>query len=91
MTDPLPDRLIEQLHAGAFPVTVWRKHRGLSERELASRAEMPPSELRRIEESRRLRDEQAKRLAAALGVTPACLAPLRGRFRGCEDALAGLD
>lgn len=91
MADHLPDRLIQQLHGGAFPVTVWRKHRGYTQRELASRAGMSPAELGRIEDSKRLRDDQADRLAEALGVTAACLSPVRGSFRSCEDGLEGID
>ena len=87
----LPDHLIEQLHGGASPVAVWRKHRGWTQGELASRAGMPPAELRRIEETRRLRDDQAERLATALGISFGCLDRVRGRFRGCDDALRDIE
>ncbi len=84
----LPDDLIERLYAGAFPVTVWRKHLGLTPNELASRAGMSPSELKRIEEAKRLRGKQGERLAAAMGISADCLRPMRGRWRGCDDALS---
>ncbi len=81
----LPDELIERLYAGAFPVTVWRKHLGLTLNELASRAGMTPEELKGIEEAKRLRGKQGERLSAAMGIAPDCLLPIRGRFRGCDD------
>jgi hypothetical protein len=52
---------------------------------------MAPAELRRIEENKRLTDDQAEVLAEALEVHPACLRRIRGSFRGCEEALAGIE
>lgn len=86
----LPDALIERLHTGAFPVTVWRNHLGLTQNELASRAGMTPSELRRIEEAKRLRGSQGERIAKGLGISPCHLRQVRGRYRGCDDALANI-
>lgn len=88
MTD-LPDHLIERLYAGAFPLVIWRKHRGLTQNELASLAGMPPGEVRRIENIKQFRGDQAERLAAALDIPPSCLSQVRGRWRGCEEALEG--
>jgi len=84
----LPDALIERLYAGAFPVTVWRKHLGLSVNELASRAGMSPAELKRIEETKRMIGDQCERIAKGLGIAPCHLSQVRGRYRGCDDALA---
>ncbi len=87
----LPDALIERLHAGAFPVTIWRKHLGLSVNELASRSGMAPAELQRIEDRKRLLGDQGERIAAGLGISPCHLCQVRGRYRGCDEALAALD
>lgn len=86
----LPDHLIERLYAGAFPVAVWRNHLALTVNELASRAGVSPAALRRIEETKRLRGDECERLAAGLGISPCHLRQVRGRYRGCEDALAEL-
>ena len=82
----LPDHLVEQIYGGSFPVTVWRKHRGWTQHELASRAGMSPSALRAIEQRKRLVEDEAEILAKALGISPCCLRA-RGRFRGCDEAL----
>ena len=48
---------------------------------------MSPTELMRIEEAKRFRGKQCERIAAALGISPDHLCQIRGRFRGCDDAL----
>lgn len=90
MTD-LPDEMIARILGGAFPVPIWRKHLGLTVNELASRAGMAPAELKRIEESKRFRGKQCERLAEAMGISPDHLRQVRDRYRGCDDALAGIE
>jgi transcriptional regulator with XRE-family HTH domain len=84
----LPDDLVSRIFAGASPVRLIREHRGLSQNELASAAGLSPSRLRQIEETKRIREEEAPRLATALGVSKCAFQSVRSRFRGCEDALA---
>jgi transcriptional regulator with XRE-family HTH domain len=67
---------------------VLRQHRDLSQNELASAAGLSPSRIREIEETRRLREDEAELLAKALRVTKCAFQNVRSRFRGCDDAMA---
>jgi transcriptional regulator with XRE-family HTH domain len=88
----LPDDLVMRLYAGASPVRLIREHRGQTQNELASRASMPPAEVRQIEKTKRFRHaDQCDRLAGALGVLPCALRSVQGRYRGCDEAAESFD
>jgi ribosome-binding protein aMBF1 (putative translation factor) len=72
----VPVALTERLAAGEFPVRVWREHRGLSARTLASRAGISAAYLSQIETGKKPGsfDAMAK-LARALGVDMEDLEP----------------
>jgi DNA-binding Xre family transcriptional regulator len=72
----VPIELTRRLMAGAVPVRVWREHRGLSGRALASRAGISAAYLSQIETGKKPGsfDAMAK-LARALGVDMEDLEP----------------
>jgi ribosome-binding protein aMBF1 (putative translation factor) len=74
----VPIDLTRRLMAGAMPVRIWREHRGLSARALASRAGISAPYLSQIESGKKPGsfDAMAK-LARALGVDMEDLAPWR--------------
>ena len=74
----LPIELARRLMAGEVPVPVWRQHRGLSARALASRAGVSAAYLSQIETGKKPGsfDAMAK-LARALGVDMEDLEPWR--------------
>jgi ribosome-binding protein aMBF1 (putative translation factor) len=74
----VPVALTERLAAGESPVRVWREHRGLSARTLASRAGISAAYLSQIETGKKPGsfDAMAK-LARALGVDMEDLEPWR--------------
>ena len=85
--DQIPDQLIGAIFGGASPVRVIRHHRGLSQNELASAAGLAPARVRQIEETHRLREGEAERIARALSVSKCAFQSVRSRFRGCDDAM----
>ena len=65
----VPASVVAELVSGGNPVRVWRRHRALTARELASRAGMSPAFLSEIETGRKEGSVSAlKRLAEALHV-----------------------
>lgn len=84
---PLPQKFFERLLAGEHPVKLWRKHRGWTVQELASRAGMPPATLRRIEARQRLQEAEATQLAQALGIHHCELQRFPHAFHGCGGEL----
>ena len=68
--DYLPIEAVERLCAGAHPVRVWRKHRGLTREGLAVRAGVAPSYLTEIETHKKPGSFAAlAKLAAALNIS----------------------
>jgi ribosome-binding protein aMBF1 (putative translation factor) len=76
--ESVPIEVTRRLMAGAGPVRVWREHRGLSARALASRAGISTAYLSQIETGKKPGsfDAMAK-LARALGVDMEDLTPWR--------------
>jgi DNA-binding Xre family transcriptional regulator len=74
----VPVTLTKRLMAGEIPVRVWREHRGLSARALASRAGISTAYLSQIETGKKPGsfDAMAK-VARALGVSMEDLEPWR--------------
>jgi DNA-binding Xre family transcriptional regulator len=67
--EAIPIEIADRLLAGENPVRVWRRHRGLTLRELADRAEIGKGYLSQIETGERAGTAATlKKLAAALGV-----------------------
>lgn len=65
----VPASVVAELVTGGNPVRVWRRHRGLTARALASRAGISPAFLSEIETGRKEGSVSAlKRLAEALSV-----------------------
>ena len=65
----VPADLVNRLLDGENPVRVWRKHRGLSDAELARSAGLSESYLSQIETGQRKGPvEQLQKIALALGV-----------------------
>jgi DNA-binding XRE family transcriptional regulator len=74
--DYLPSDSVRRLIAGEHPVRVWREHRGLSQKELAGKADVPPGYLSEIETGKKPGSTHAFRaLASALGVAIEDLLP----------------
>lgn len=67
MDDALPMDMIEALLAGENPIAVWRKHRGLSQQELADRVGVAQSNIARAEKGGDLRVSTLRAIAGALG------------------------
>ena len=74
----VPIEITKRLMAGEAPVRVWREHRGLTARTLATRAGISPAYLSQIETGKKPGsfDAMAK-LARALGVDMEDLEPWR--------------
>jgi DNA-binding XRE family transcriptional regulator len=67
--DGLPVELVERMLAGEHPVRIWREHRGLTARALASRAKVDPAYLSQIETGKKPGSVKALRaLARALSL-----------------------
>ncbi len=65
----VPSDIVNRLIAGENPVRVWRRHRGLSARELAARAELSAAYVSEIETGKKDGSISAmKRIAEALSV-----------------------
>ncbi len=74
----VPIELTRRLMTGEVPVRVWREHRGLSARALASRAGVSAAYLSQIETGRKPGSFDAlAKLARALGVDMEDLEPWR--------------
>ena len=72
----LPADAARRMFDGEHPVRVWREHRGLSQFDLAMRAQLVPSYLNEIELKRKPGSVGAYwRLAKALGVSIEALLP----------------
>jgi ribosome-binding protein aMBF1 (putative translation factor) len=68
--DALAGDLVSALIAGAHPVRVWRKHRGLTVTQLADRVGMAQSYVTEIETGKKPGSLDAMRkIAAALGIS----------------------
>ena len=75
--DFLPAALLDRLLAGASPVTIWREHRGLSQRALATAAGISTSYLNEIEARRKPGSARAlASIAAALRLRVEDVLPL---------------
>jgi DNA-binding Xre family transcriptional regulator len=65
----IPSEIVDRLLAGENPIRVWRDHRGLTGRALATQAGIAPAYLSQIETGKREGTvDTLKALAAALGV-----------------------
>jgi ribosome-binding protein aMBF1 (putative translation factor) len=74
----VPIEVTKRLMAGEVPVRVWREHRGLSARALASRAGVSTAYLSQIETAKKPGSFEAiAKLARALGVDMEDLEPWR--------------
>lgn len=66
----VPWELVKRLHHGDHPVTVWRDHRGLTQKALAAQAGMTAAQLSEIEKGKKSGSVATlKKLAVALQVT----------------------
>jgi DNA-binding XRE family transcriptional regulator len=74
--EAIPAEFAKRLIAGESPIRVWREYRGLSQKDLAARADVSPAYLSQIESGAREGKIAAmRRLADALGVSLDDLAP----------------
>lgn len=75
--DWLPWELAKRLRRGVHPVTIWREHRGLSQRALAAQAGMTAAQLSEIEGGKKTGSVATlRKLAGALLVTVDDLLPM---------------
>ena len=73
----LPWELAKRLRQGEHPVTVWRDHRGLTQKALAERAKMTAAQLSEIEKGKKSGSVATlQKLARALSLTVDELLPL---------------
>ena len=74
--EAIPSEYAKRLISGENPIRVWREYRGLSQKDLATRAEVSPAYLSQIESgAREGKIASMRRLADALGLTLDDLAP----------------
>ena len=72
----LPSEMVDRLLAGESPLRVWRKHRGLTARELAAQAGLSQAYLSQLETGKREGSISAmSAIARALGIAVDDLAP----------------
>ncbi|WP_119389780.1 helix-turn-helix domain-containing protein [Taklimakanibacter lacteus] len=65
----IPSETVKRILAGENPVRVWRRHRGLSARDLAERTELSTAYISEIETGKKDGSVSAmKKIAEALGV-----------------------
>lgn len=82
--DCLPDDQCERIFAGESPLKVWREWRGLSLVELAYRADVHRYTIERAEVgTKKLKESELWRLAAALNVLVMDLRPHRSAYNSC--------
>ena len=73
----LPWEMAKRLRQGEHPVTVWRDHRGLTQKALAERAKMTAAQLSEIEKGKKSGSVATlQKLARALSLTVDELLPL---------------
>ena len=73
----LPWELAKRLRQGEHPVTVWRDHRGLTQKALAEQAKMTAAQLSEIEKGKKSGSVATlQKLARALSLTVDELLPL---------------
>ena len=73
----LPWELAKRLRQGQHPVTVWRDHRGLTQKALAEQAKMTAAQLSEIEKGKKSGSVATlQKLARALSLTVDELLPL---------------
>ena len=67
--ETIPHELVKQLMKGGNPIRLWRQHRGLTQAQLAEKANVAQSYIAMLEKGERKGAvEMLQRVAAALGV-----------------------